>query len=426
MLPELITEVPGPESLRLAEELRRYESRNVTYVGEGWPVFWERAAGANVWDADGNRYIDLTSAFAVSGLGHGRGEIVEAMTQQAGVLLHGMGDVHPTRLKTELCRTLSELTFERWGAGTARTTLANSGFEAVETALKTALLATGRVGVLAFESSYHGLGYGALMGTGMRKFREPFAKQLGGSTEWLAFPRDEKGMEALEERLAGVGGERFGALVVEPVQGRGGVIMPPVGFLAMLRRWCDRHGVVLIFDEIYTGFHRTGRMFACEREGVVPDVICLGKAMSGGFPISACVGTAGVMEAWPESSGEALHTSTFLGHPVGCAMALEALRLHGDPETAALVARGAREMEAMLRGVKSEAVSEVRGSGMMWGLEMREAGMPVRLTEAMLREGVFILPSGARGEVLSFSPPFVIGAEEIAFCGDLLRRLMEG
>ena len=231
-------------------------------------------------------------------------------------------------------------------------------------------------------------------------------------------------MEELERHLAAIKAEDVGALIVEPVQGRGGVVVPPDGFLRCLREWCDTHGVVLIFDEIYTGFHRTGAMFACEREGVVPDLICLGKAMSGGFPISACVGSAEVMDAWPESTGEALHTSTFLGHPVGCAMALEAPRLHQDPETSAQVDRGGRELEGMLRGLKSEAIREVRGCGMMWAVEMSEPGLPERLMAELLREGVFVLPSGSRGEVLSFSPPFVIGEEEIGYCGRLLQELL--
>ena len=301
MLPELNTDVPGPESLRLAEELRRHESRNVTYFGDRWPVFWERAAGTNVWDVDGNRYLDLTSAFAVCGLGHGRQELVEAMTRQAGALMHGMGDVHPTRVKTDLCRKLSAITYERWGSGAGKTILANSGFEAVEAALKTALLATGRSRIVAFENAYHGLGYGALMGTGMQKFRAPFSRQLPAQTDWLGFPRDAEGLRDLERQLEAVTADPPGALIVEPVQGRAGVLVPPKGFLALLRAWCDACGAVLVFDEIYTGFHRTGRMFACEREGVVPDLVCLGKAMSGGFPVSACVGRAEVMDAWPES-----------------------------------------------------------------------------------------------------------------------------
>ena len=161
MLPELITEVPGPKSRALAAELKRYECRNVTYVAEDWPVFWQRADGSNVWDEDGNRYLDLTAAFGVAGLGHGWAAGV--MREQSEALIHGMGDVHPTGLKVELCKLLSELTYERWGEGVGKSILSNSGFEAVESALKTAVIATGKQGIVSFKNSYHGLGYGALL-----------------------------------------------------------------------------------------------------------------------------------------------------------------------------------------------------------------------------------------------------------------------
>lgn len=302
--------------------------------------------------------------------------------------------------------------------------MSNSGFEAVETALKTALLATGRAGVLAFEGGYHGLGYGALMGTGIRKFRDPFRSQLAEDSRWLRFPRDAAELEALERELADLPAGEIGLVLVEPVQGRGGVVIPPAGFLKVLRRWCDETGALLACDEIYTGFHRTGRMFACEWEGVVPDLICLGKALSGGFPISACVGRADLMDQWPESRGEALHTSTFLGNPVGCAMALEALRLHLDPETGTAVARVGAAMAAMLHGLELPEIREVRGRGAMWAAEMTDPALPGCLCEKLLARGLFLLPSGTRGEVLSFSPPFVIGDEEIDFCGEAIREVV--
>ncbi|MBT8044474.1 MAG: aminotransferase class III-fold pyridoxal phosphate-dependent enzyme, partial [Verrucomicrobiae bacterium] len=176
MLPQLITRIPGPQSLALASELKQYECRNVTYTADDWPVFWQRADRANVWDVDGNCYLDLTSAFGVAGLGHGWS--AEAMRAQSAILVHGMGDVHPTALKVDVCKQLSAMTFERWGAGIGKTTLSNSGFEAVETAMKTAFLATGKSGVLSFKNAYHGLGYGALLGGGFEKFREPFEDQL--------------------------------------------------------------------------------------------------------------------------------------------------------------------------------------------------------------------------------------------------------
>lgn len=425
LLPEVVTEVPGPESKRLAADLRRHESRNVTYVSDHWPVFWERAEGVNVWDVDGNRFLDLTSAFAVAGLGHARPELVQVMSRQASRLLHGMGDVHPSGVKVELCARLSELTFERWGAGPGKVILSTSGAEAVESSLKTALLATGREGILAFEGGYHGLGYGALLPTGIEKFRAPFSSQLVPVSTWLPFPRRDADLEVLRERLKGMAGGRIGAVLVEPIQGRGGVVIPPPGFLGMLREWCDQVGALLVFDEIYTGFNRTGSLFCCEEEGIVPDLICLGKALSGGFPISACVGRAEVMDAWPESTGEALHTSTFLGHPVGCAMALEALRIHQATETRDQVASLADRLGRTLAQLDAPIIREVRGRGAMWGVELaieaggREAGRVFAgaVTQFLLERGILILPGGLAGNVLSLSPPFAMRGEEVAHAG---------
>lgn len=412
MIPELKTAIPGPRSQALAQDLRRHESRNVTYLDENWPVFWESAEGCNVWDADGNRFLDFTSAFGVAGLGHRHPEIVEAMTSQAGRLLHGMGDVHPTALKGELCRRLSELTFERWENSPGKVVLSNSGFEAVETALKTARLATGRPGILAFENGYHGLGYGSLLATDLAKFRGPFEDQLASITARLPF-----GSMALPDDDA------IGAVLVEPIQGRGGKVLPPPGFLQALRDWCDRRGALLIFDEIYTGFHRTGKWFACEEEGVVPDLICVGKAMSGGFPISACVGRAEVMDCWPESPGEALHTSTFLGHPVGCAMALKSLEILARAETTDQVAATSAILERALAGLAGHpAVRAIRGRGVMWGVEL--AGSTVNLLPRLLAEGLLFLADGPEGRVLSLTPPFGVTEEEVTFAVRVVKGLL--
>jgi acetylornithine/succinyldiaminopimelate/putrescine aminotransferase len=206
---------------------------------------------------------------------------------------------------------------------------------------------------------------------------------------------------------------------------------------------------VLIFDEIYTGFWRTGKMFACEWENkarvdsrgpsgevgarvdsrgpvVVPDLICLGKALSGGFPISVCVGRAEVMDAWPESGGEALHTSTFLGNPMGCAMALEAIRRYQEPETESLVREAAEKLESKLRKLESlGVVKEVRGRGLMMGVEMDSGERVLDLTKALLRAGVIVLPDGPKGDVLALTPPLGISGEEIDFSMELLRSLIE-
>ena len=421
MLPALQTPIPGPRSLAAAVQLRRYESRNVTYMDAEFPVFWQRADGVNVWDADGNRFLDWTSAFGVAGLGHTNPAVRDALIAQAGALLHAMGDVHPTPLKAELCERLSALTFERWSAGRGRTILGNSGFEAVEAALKTALLHSGKPGVIAFHGAYHGLGYGALEVAGTPYFREPFRAQLADFATLLPFP---KGPAADLENLAAeieqtLASREIGAILVEPIQGRGGEIVPPPGFLPMLRALCDEHKLVLIADEIYTGFNRTGALFACEHSGVVPDVICLGKGLTSGFPLSACVGRAGVMAAWPESTGEALHTSTFLGNPLGCAMALASLEQHVQPELAAHVRERGERLKTALREMRAPHVVDIRGEGLLVGLELDLDGARVNdLVKRALRDGLILLQSGPKGDVLAFTPPFAISDEEIAFTVD--------
>jgi acetylornithine/succinyldiaminopimelate/putrescine aminotransferase len=202
--------------------------------------------------------------------------------------------------------------------------------------------------------------------------------------------------------------------------------VPPEGFLHELRAWCDEVGAILIFDEIYTGFWRTGRMFACDCEGIVPDLICLGKALSGGFPISVCVGRAKVMDAWPESGGEALHTSTFLGNPMGCAMALEAIRRYREPELEEMVQHAVDQLEHGLnRLVSLEVVKEVRGMGLMMGVQMDSGERVLDLVKAMLRAGVIALPDGPKGDVLALTPPLGISGDEIEFSMNLLKSLME-
>ena len=205
-------------------------------------------------------------------------------------------------------------------------------------------------------------------------------------------------------------------------------MFPPLDFLRLLRSVCDEYKMLLVADEIYTGFNRTGALFACDHAGVVPDLICLGKALTGGFPLSACVGRREVMDAWPESTGEALHTSTYLGHPVGCAMALAALTEHAKPETAATVTATGRKLKAALRSLRSPHIGDVRGAGLMIGLELiNPDGSPASaltglIIKAALRDGLLLLGGGPAGNVLSFTPPFAIAEQEIDF---LAARLQE-
>lgn len=439
---------------RVLDLLREYESRNVTFIeADGsWPIVWERAKGVQVWDTEGKKYLDLTAAFGVVAAGHANPRVVRAGQRQMAKLLHAMGDVHPHELKARLARELSRITFERWSGrsktthhgsrSVGRTIFCNSGFESVEAALKTAMLATGKRGIIAFEGAYHGLGYGALNVTHRRHFREPFRSQLGDFGHFLPFPmvaganRRTRPDENLS-RLVSVTGKllcqnRIGAILVEPIQVRGGINVPPPWFLPRLRNLCNQHGALLILDEIYTGFGRTGKWFACEHDGVVPDIICLGKAMTGGFPLSACVGRADLMNvAWPPSSGEAIHTSTFLGHPVGCAMALAEIK---EIRRLRLAERSARLGRYLLKTLNTLRASRIllhaRGLGLLVGLELsKRDGSPateeaLRVIKAMLHRGFILLPEGEHSNVISFTPPLTISREQLAAMVSELGRLL--
>jgi 4-aminobutyrate aminotransferase-like enzyme len=418
--------------------LRDYESRNVLFTEPdgSWPIVWERAKGVHVWDAEGKKYLDLTAAFGVAAAGHANSAVVRAGQKQMAKLLHAMGDVHPHALKAQLARELSRITFERWQRRTGKVIFNNSGFEAVEAALKTAMLATGKRGVIAFEGAYHGLGYGTLNATHREHFRGPFRSQLREFGSFLKFPRTNTELREVEVLAQKVfRREKIGAILAEPIQARGGINVPPAGFLRLLRKLCDEHGALLMLDEIYTGFGRTGKWFACERRGVIPDLICLGKALTGGFPLSACVGRADVMDAaWPESQGEAIHTSTFLGHPVGCAMALaqisEIKRLKLC-ERSARLGKFLRLQLDQLRVPRSAFRISARGMGLMAGLELLNAdGSPataecLRIVKAMLRRGFILLPEGEHGNVISFTPPLTIEEGQLKSMAAELHRVLK-
>ena len=429
--------------------LQTYESRNVTFIEPdgSWPIVWDRAQGVDVWDAEGRKYLDLTAAFGVAAAGHANSRVVKAGQRQMGRLLHAMGDVHPHPLKARLARELSRLTFERWtkrGKGqnsksnpsTGKTIFGNSGFEAVEAALKTAVLATGKSGVIAFTGAYHGLGYGALNATHREHFKQPFQSQLRAFGHFASFPscgscdcqlkRGTKGcgeLRGLESALREIfRRQKIGAVLVEPMQARGGINIPDRKFLPMLRRLCDEHDALLILDEIYTGFGRTGAWFACEHSRVTPDLVCLGKALTGGFPLSACVGRADLMDrAWPLSNGEAIHTSTFLGHPVGCAMALaqlKELRARRLPERSKIFGTYLLDQLLTLEAGADYQIL-VRGIGLMAGVELRHHdGSPAMLEalgiiKRLLQRGFVLLPEGEHGNIISLTPPLTISKPQL-------------
>ncbi|MFU8805126.1 MAG: aspartate aminotransferase family protein, partial [Bradymonadaceae bacterium] len=395
---------------------------------------------ANVEDVDGNIYVDLTAAFAVAGLGHNHPRVVKAARDQAEELIHAMGDVYPSRVKIDFCRRLSELT----PPALEQTIMGLSGASAVEAALKTAAVHTGKPGAIAFWGGYHGLSYGALAVTAYREqFRRPFLAQLNPHVRHLPYPdtyRPPFGLRFdaspedvsraclwhIRQTLEGpaTGSEGIGAIIIEPLQGRGGEVVPPAGFLAGLREICDEFGLVLIFDEIYSGFGRTGKMFALEWEGVIPDILCVGKGMAGGFPLSAAVGKASVMASWGLSSGEAVHTSTFLGNPLGCAMALAAMDALVDEGWVDKVEEKGRAVMARLQDLQEifpDVIGDIRGRGLMLGIDLVEdpgsrkpnTALSLALMDFCRTRGYLILPSGVHGNVLALSPPFMITDEQL-------------
>jgi 4-aminobutyrate aminotransferase-like enzyme len=408
----IITSIPGPCSRELAARLARVESPNITCQIEPGPIFWAEAAGANVRDVDGNVFIDLTAGFGVATAGHGNEAVVRAITSQAARLPHALGDVHPAEIKVRLLERLAAIA----PGDLSVSILACSGAEAVEAALKTAKIRTGRGGVIAFEGAYHGLTYGALATTWRSDFREPFQDQLGIAVQFAPYPamhgpagEVRRTIERIESLLedAATSGTPIGAIIVEPILGRGGIVPPAPGFLGRLRSLCDGETCMLIFDEVYTGCGRTGRWFACEHESVVPDVLVVGKALTGSLPVSAAIGTPQVMSAWPPSAGEAIHTSTFLGNPIGCAAALAQL----DEIVAQRLLDRAATLGARIRdraddwAARIDGVRGGRGVGLLQAIVM-DGHQAMRAARFALEHGVIVLTEGV--DALAITPPAVI------------------
>jgi 4-aminobutyrate aminotransferase/(S)-3-amino-2-methylpropionate transaminase len=402
----------------------------VTFRSHDFPIFWRRAKGSNVWDPDGNRYVDLTAGFGVAAAGHGNRRIAAAIRAQMTRQMHGLGDVHPPVAKVRLLEALAR----RVPVDKPQTILTNSGSEAVEAALKTVRLATGKPGVLAFTGAYHGLTYGALALTDRDHFRSPFADQLGLHVVRVPFPTTaEEGLSAVAAALDADEGQAVGAVFIEPIQGRGGIVEPPPGFLSGLADLCRSRGVLLVFDEIYTGLGRTGAWFAADHDGIRPDIVCVGKALSGSLPIAACVGSGEVMSAWPESTGEAIHTSTFLGNPLACAAATASLLEMERRQLPARAAALGETWRADLDNLASRhaSIRSVRGRGLLLGLELADPGSGEPATElagrvvmGALGRGWIVLADGPAANIIALTPSLTISEELLFRATELLDELL--
>lgn len=362
------------------------------------------ALGSNVVDVDGNRYVDLAQGFGAQLVGHRHKNIERVLELQAGRLWQALGDVYPSDAKIGLIERLTELY-----PGPSKVILGQSGADAVSAALKTAVLFTGKPGVVAFRGSYHGLSYGPLAACGLREsYRVPFAAQLNPALAWADFPSQaaelDSSLAQVEEHLkAGT----VGAVLVEPILGRGGVLVPPEGYLPALKALAERYAALLVVDEIWTGLGRAGAWLRCEAEGVVPHVVCLGKGLGGGLPISACLGSAEVMDAWARED-EVVHTSTFAGTPLSCATALALLDLLGRQRlvqrSESLGRRWATDLATAL--LPSPLVTGVRGQGLMLGIELsaRLPGGASTLQRALLERGYVTSTGGGARHVLILTP----------------------
>jgi 4-aminobutyrate aminotransferase/(S)-3-amino-2-methylpropionate transaminase len=369
---------------------------------------YQTAKGANVVDVDGNRYVDLAAGFGALLTGHGHPAILRVLGLQAERLTQALGDVYPSDAKIALLERLSRL----YPEPRARVILGQSGADAVTAALKTAVLATGKAGVVAFHGSYHGLSYAPLAATSLREsYRAPFSGQLGEHVRFASFPSsaatEERSLSEVEAAL--LHGD-VGAVLVEPILGRGGVVVPPSGYLGRLAALARSRGALVIADEIWTGLGRAGSMLHSVRNGVVPDLVCLGKGLGGGLPISACIGSESVMTAWRRDA-EVVHTSTFAGAPIACATAIATLDVIARER---LVQRseevGSRFLVSLANAVSGmRGVSGVRGEGLMVGIDLDgKPGAATVLMRLLLERGYIVSTGGGAREVLVLTPPLTI------------------
>ncbi len=390
------------------------------------PIVYVRGDGVNVVDADENRYVDIAAGFGALLLGHRPDCVARAVDRQRERLWLALGDVYASDAKLALCERLAKL----YPGGDGRVMLGSSGADAVTAALKTAVLATGRAGVIAFEGSYHGLAHGPLAACGLRPaFREPFAAQLNPWVTFAPYPGDEASLaETMRQVKKAFSRGNVGAVIVEPILGRGGCVVPPPGFLPGLRAECDAAGALLVCDEIWTGLGRSGSWLASAEDGVVADVICLGKGLGGGFPISACIGTERAMAAWGSHGGATVHTGTHFGAPWVCAAASAVLDAIADRS---LVERsrasGARFRRAIEEHTLGRGVTCVSGRGLMIGVALA-GGAPraLAVTRRLLEAGWIVLTGGAAGDVLTLTPPLDVHEELLAAFAVALGAVLAG
>jgi len=370
-------------------------------------IVYASAKGSNVIDVDSNRYVDLAAGFGAMLLGHSHPSVLRMLDFQAHRLLMALGDVFPADAKIALVERLAALHPDPH----ARVILAQSGADAVTAALKSALLFTGKPGVVAFNGAYHGLSHAPLAACGLREsYRTPFSAQLNPHVTFADYPAQAGELDrVLSQVRATLAAGGVGAILVEPILGRGGVIVPPPEFLPELGKLSREFGALCIADEIWTGLGRSGKMLYSSSPEFTADLLCLGKGLGGGLPISAVIGRGVVLEAWRREA-EVVHTSTFAGNALACGTALATLDVISRehlPERASAI--GDRLRATLRARLARFSKATVRGAGLMIAIDLGDRpGRATQLASRLLERGYITSTGGGRREVLVLTPPLTL------------------
>ncbi|SCK33449.1 4-aminobutyrate aminotransferase / (S)-3-amino-2-methylpropionate transaminase [Streptomyces sp. WMMB 322] len=418
----VVTSVPGPKSQEL---MARKQAAVADGIGTVMPVFAERAGGGVLEDVDGNSFIDFGSGIAVTGVGNSADAVVRRASAQLAQYTHTCVMVTPYEPYVEVCEELAKLTP---GDHAKKSALFNSGAEAVENAVKIARSYTKRQAVVVFDHGYHGRTNLTMALTSKNMPYKhsfgPFAPEVyrvpvAYPFRWLTGPEncaEEAAAQAIDQINKQVGAENVAAILIEPLLGEGGFIEPAKGFLPRLAQFAKENGIVFVADEIQSGFCRTGQWFACEDEGIVPDLITTAKGIAGGMPLAAVTGRAEIMDA-PHVGGLG---GTYGGNPVACAAALGSIETMREMDLPARARRIEEVMKPRLRKLAEQydVIGDVRGRGAMLAIELVKPGgkepdpqVTAALAKACHENGLLVLTTGTYGNVMRFLPPMVIGED---------------
>jgi 4-aminobutyrate aminotransferase len=402
-VPQIVTELPGPKARLVIDRDEHVTSPSLTRV---YPLVVARGSGAVIEDVDGNRFLDFNAGIAVNATGHAHPEVTAAIHAQVDACIHYCSSDFYHPVYADLCERLDALA----PMPGSRSFLANSGTEAIEGALKLARHHTGRPNVIAFYGAFHGRSLGSLSLTASKaKYRSGFGIVTPGSFHApFAGAAEVDGADYIEQVLFRHMTEPsdVAAIFVEPIQGEGGYLVPPAGWLAKLRDLCDRHGILLVFDEVQSGVGRTGKMWACEHDDVAPDMITAGKGLASGLPLAAVIARRDIM-VWAPGK----HGSTFGGNPVACAAAVATLDLVERELAANATMIGAQLLDGLRAlSATNPMIENVRGRGLMIGFDVADYDAANAVEQACFERGLLVLTCGQRA--IRLAPPLVINPEQ--------------